>query len=140
MRSVCLLVGLTLICGCGDKQEPTDELTGSVWQCVGFETDGKKNDDFDAELRFVRGGNEGRFSMFGPKLGTYEFKYTRDDSGDPDHMDLIDDEGTQILAVYSLTDDTFKLCYSMVHVDKRPKDFSTTNAGAEYSFVFERRK
>lgn len=140
MRTIGALASLLLLSSCGEQRQAADELTGSVWHCVSFEMLGEKKEGFDAELRFIRGGKEGRFSLFGPQLGTYEFAYTRDDGPDPHHMDLVDSEDTVVLAIYSMTADTMKLCYSMTDVERRPKDFSSTAEGGEYSFVFRRRE
>jgi uncharacterized protein (TIGR03067 family) len=139
MRSAWLLLSAAFLAGCGGGGEQPDPLAGSTWNCVAFESAGEKQDGFKAELRFLKAGQKGRISLYGPQLGTYEFDYARNDEHEPHHIDLIDrDTGERILSIYSLEGDKLKLCYSMAHLDQRPEDFTTSPEGEQYSFVFRR--
>jgi uncharacterized protein (TIGR03067 family) len=60
------------------------------------------------------------------------------ESGSPKSMDATTDDGTQLLAIYEISDDTLKVCYA-INGAARPKEFKSAE-GSDQVFTTYKRK
>ncbi len=122
----------------GDSAKKNDSsLLQGKWVPVEIIANGKKleQDVLDAVKLTI---HENAYKTERPN-GVDEGSFKLDESTTPKKMDLMTDSGTEVPAIYELTEDTFKACYALNN-SGRPSEFKSAEDSDTIFVTYKRKK
>jgi len=141
-----VMAAAILVPGCGKKgnssgsPEPRPAVQTDikgVWTCESAISNGKALDEATVKLLTLTLTQDRYVSKRGTDI-VWDAKYAVDASQQSPHIDIMDTEGV-LKGIYSLADETLKICYSEPE-KARPTVVDSTAGSGAFLFVWKRQK